>query len=60
MLIFDQDGWRVNQHPHLMVFHIERWMEGDDRRGYGTTWDYFGVRECYSIEEVEEYLRDHM
>lgn len=60
MLIFDENGWRVHQHPHLMIFHISKLMEGDDRRSYRRTWDYFTVHECHSIEEVKEYLRNNM
>lgn len=60
MLIFEDNGWRVYQHPYLMVFHIAKWMEGDDPRSYGRTWDYHTVHECRSVEEVKEYLRNNM
>lgn len=60
MIIFDQGIWKVWQHPHLQVFHILKWSEGDDPASYGSKWDYFIQKECGSILEVKEYLQANM
>lgn len=56
MLIYNNKGIRVLQHEYLQVFHVQKFMEGDNPRSYGRTMDYFTVKECYSIEEVREVV----
>lgn len=60
MLIYDNDGIRVYQHPHLQIFHVKQWMEGDDNRSYGRKWDYFTVAEVRGIERVKEVVKELM
>lgn len=57
MVIYQDKQVRVLQHPFLNVFHIQKWQQGDDPRSYGRTWDYFTVRECQSIDEVNQYVQ---
>lgn len=58
MLIYSKDGIQVYQHPHLQIFDVKKWMEGDDPRSYGRKYDYFTVKQCKSIEEVNEVVRE--
>jgi hypothetical protein len=56
VLIYSGDGVRVLQHEHLTLFHVQKWMDGDDRRGYGRCFDWRTVLETRSIEEVNNYV----
>ena len=56
MIIWKTENWRVVQHPFLEYYHIQKWMEGDCRRSYGRVFDFFTVKECRSIKEVQAYL----
>ena len=58
MLIYSNNNIRVYQHPHLQIFHVKKWMEGDNPRSYGRTWDFFTVEECRSIDRVNELVKE--
>lgn len=58
MIIFNKDGIRVWQHPYHQVFHVQQWGLGDDPRSYGEKYDYFTVKECFSIEEVNKVYQN--
>ncbi|AIA64908.1 hypothetical protein AVV44_gp109 [Cronobacter phage S13] len=46
------------QHPHLQVYHIQKWMLGDCPRSYEQTYDYRTIKEVFSIDEVNEWYRE--
>ena len=52
MVIYEKDGIRVLQHPHLQYYHVQKWGLGDCSRSYGQSYDYRTVLETRKIEEV--------
>lgn len=58
MIIWQEGEYRVWQHPHLQVYHIQKWMLGDCPRSYEQTYDYRTIKEVFSIDEVNEWYRE--
>jgi hypothetical protein len=52
MIIFNEGGIRVLQHPYLQYFQVQKWCLGDCSRSYGQSYDYRTVLETRKIEEV--------
>ncbi len=58
MMIYNKDGIRVMQHPHLQIYNVQQYMEGDWNRSYSRKMDYFTVKQCNSIEEVNTVVQE--
>lgn len=58
MIIWQEGEYRVWQHPHLQVYHIQKWMLGDCSRSYGQSYDYRTIKEVFSIKAVNEWYRE--
>ena len=58
MLIYQNNDIRVMQHPYLEIFDVQKFMEGDDPRTYGRKYDFFTVKQCNSIEEVKQLVKE--
>lgn len=56
MLIYENEGVRVIQHPHLILFHVQHWKLGDNPRSYGQSYDWRTVLETRSIDEVNNFV----
>ncbi|QHJ79034.1 MAG: hypothetical protein [Caudoviricetes sp.] len=55
MIIYQETYIRIWQHPHLQVFHCQKWMLGDDPRSYRQSYDFKTVKECFSVEDVRDW-----
>lgn len=58
MIIYQQGEYQVWQHPHLQIFHIQKWGLGDCSRSYGQSYDYRTIKECRSIKEVNDWFHE--
>lgn len=58
MNIFEKGNVRVLQHPFLTLFHVQKWMEGDDPRSYGRCFKWCNVKETRCIKEVNKIVRE--
>lgn len=50
-IIWESGNWRVGQHPHLRVYHVQKHKNGE----WITCKEVIG-----SIEKVKDYLREVM
>lgn len=60
MLIYNKHPYQVVQHPHVQYFVIKKWKEGDDPRSYDRKFDYFTIKQCNSIDEVNQWFKENV